>query len=152
MERNTEAFILVNQIGYTPNQAKYAYIQADSVEAAGNIFSLLEKDSGKYLFSGQWKKAVEDIAAGDSYCYADFSDFVGQSGIEYIISSSVGKETVTSFPFTISSNVYNNLYFSTLNYFKLSRCGQGLCHTGKAIVYGNGKEKDVQGGWHDAGD
>ena len=146
--------ILVNQIGYTPEEAKFAYIQADSVDAAGKTFSVIEKDSGKCLFSGEWKKSVEDAAAGDSYCYADFSEFRGQTGTEYVISSDVktGSESVTSFPFKISSNVYDDLYFSTLNYFKLSRCGQGLCHTGKALVYGSSEERDVQGGWHDAGD
>ena len=153
MEKNEESFILVNQIGYTPDEVKFAYIQADSKEAAGEKFSIIEKNSGNCVFSGSWKKAVEDAAAGDSYCYADFSDFRGQNGIEYIISSDVGEGTsVTSFPFKISSDIYNELYFSTLNYFKLSRCGQGLCHTGKALVYGTNEEKDVQGGWHDAGD
>ncbi|MBR1639887.1 MAG: glycoside hydrolase family 9 protein [Treponema sp.] len=154
MERNNESLILVNQIGYIPGEAKFAYIQADSVEAAGKTFSLVEKNSGKCLFSGDWKKSVEDAAAGDSYCYADFSDFTGQSGTEYVIISNAvtGAAPVTSFPFKISDNIYDDLYFSTLNYFKLSRCGQGICHTGKAVVYGSDEEKDVQGGWHDAGD
>ena len=45
-----------------------------------------------------------------------------------------------------------NPVLSTLKYFTDSRCGQGICHTGIAEVYGTGEKKNVQGGWHDAGD
>ncbi len=148
MKGNNESFIFVNQVGYAPDEAKFAYVMAESEEAAGKTFEVLEKVSGKSVFSGSWNKSVEDAAAGDSYCYADFSDFHGEPDRDYVISA----DGAISYPFKISSDIYNDLFFSTLNYFKLSRCGQGFCHTGKALVYGTNEERDVQGGWHDAGD
>ncbi|MCR4580013.1 MAG: glycoside hydrolase family 9 protein [Treponema sp.] len=149
--KDTEALILVNQIGYTPAEVKFAYIPAKEVEKlAVSDFSLLDKASGKALYSGKLDKSVEDQAAGEEYYYADFSDFHGDGKAESQYQISIGSQT--SFPFKICDNPYDDLYFSTLNYFKLSRCGQGICHTGKAVVYGSSEEKDVQGGWHDAGD
>ena len=159
-----EAEIYVNQIGYLPDENKYAYISLSDYEevcgknescgqqnpdTAKKEFSVVEKESGKILFTGTLKEKPEDRASGEAYYYADFSDFKGLEEDQLFYIEISGAK---SFAFRIARNIYDSLYFSTLNFFKLSRCGQGVCHTGKALVYGSQEKKDVQGGWHDAGD
>ena len=141
--------IYINQVGYLPGDSKIAYIssQVRQSQEGTNLFELCDTATGKTLYSGKIQGSGNvDKGAGQAIYTADFSDF--QTSGKYFIK--FGQEK--SFDFQISSDVYRNLYFSTLNYFKLSRCGQGLCHTSPADVYGTDQTKNVQGGWHDAGD
>lgn len=153
MRTTNEPTIFVNQIGHTPDEVKFAYIPVSAADALGaKTFSVVEKTGGNQVFSGTLQLCADDNAAGEPYFYADFSAFRGDPADEskqYQVR--IGDSL--SFPFVIQKNPYKDLYFSTLNYFKLSRCGQDLCHMDKALVYGTADEwKDVQGGWHDAGD
>lgn len=151
MEKAQEKNIFINQIGYLPEDKKIAFL----TEAAGNqncTFELCEANSKKIVFSGKIRAKNDDgskfvdSAVGEEIFTADFSDF-SQEGQFFI---RIGEQE--SFPFEIKSQVYKNLYYSALNYFNLSRCGQNFCHTADAEIYGTNETKNVQGGWHDAGD
>lgn len=147
MSTNTSIFI--NQIGYLPEDQKFVYINNSSRGEAVD-FELCEKSSGSVVYTGKLVNAVAsievDVAVGEIIYVGDFSS-VKNSGTYFVRIN--GKE---SFDFKIASGVYDDVLFSTLNYFKLSRCGQGVCHTGVAEIYGTKETKNVQGGWHDAGD
>lgn len=144
-----ETSIFINQVGYLPKDVKKVFV-AGEVASQDDLFELCDAKSGSVVFSGKLKNAMADgsvdPAVGESIFTGDFSD-LNQKG-EFFVRVN-GKE---SFKFAIADAVYDKLYYSTLNYFKLSRCGQGKCHTGVAEVYGTGEKKNVQGGWHDAGD
>lgn len=140
-----EAAIFINQIGYLPDNLKFAYVTAEC-KGNQNEFSVCESSSNKEIFKGQLTATTEDTTVGEPIFIADFSS-VKATGSYYVC---VGNNK--SFSFKIENKVYNNLYKSILQYFNDSRCGQGICHTGIAEIYGTDKTKNVQGGWHDAGD
>ena len=140
-----EAEIFINQIGYRPLDNKNVFVSKNA-KGDANEFSLCEKKSGKVVFTGSLIAAPDDEQSGGGYFTGDFSSV--QTDGEYYIS--VGGER--SFDFKISDKVYEDVAFSTLKYFTDSRCGQGICHTGTAEIYGTDESKNVQGGWHDAGD
>lgn len=141
--------IFINQVGYGLTDSKIAYISSDARQKAGgtDLFELCDASTGYCLYSGKIQgDGSIDRGAGQAIYKAEFSDF--QTPGQYFVK--FGQEK--SFDFIIAKGVYQNLYFSTLNYFKLSRCGQGICHTSPADIYGSDQTKNVQGGWHDAGD
>ena len=151
MEKTQEKNIFINQIGYLPKDKKLAFL----TQAAQNqncTFELCEMNSKKVVFTGKILAKNDDgskyvdSAVGEEIFTADFSEF-SQEGKYFI---KIGNQE--SFPFEIKSQVYKNLYYSVLNYFNLSRCGQNFCHTADAEIYGTNETKNVQGGWHDAGD
>lgn len=144
-----DSSIFINQIGYLPENSKFVYVSGASKKDV-NSFELCEASSGVVVYTGNLCDAVADgkidEAVGEAIFTGDFTSY-NKPGSYYV---RIGDEK--SFNFSIADGVYNNLLFSTLNYFKLSRCGQGLCHTGTAEIYGSTETKNVQGGWHDAGD
>ena len=151
MQMAQEKNIFINQIGYLPKDKKIAFL----TESAGNqncSFELCELNSKKVVFSGNIRAKNDDNSkfldstVGEEIFTADFSEF-SQEGQFFI---KIGEQE--SFPFEIKPQVYNNLFYSALNYFNLSRCGQNFCHTADAEIYGTSETKNVQGGWHDAGD
>lgn len=151
MKKNISIF--VNQIGYVTNGTKIAYAKA-SLENDGS-FSIKNAKTKEAVFTGKLTAAPEDPLTGEPILSADFSSFCSDG--EYILS--IGDEE--SFSFKIGSKLYGNLFFSVLDYFRLSRCGQEIeggkwshtaCHTGLAEIYGTDEKKEADGGWHDAGD
>ena len=156
MKTRTEVF--VNQIGYLPEKTKFAYATGF---AGGEEFEILS--NGTVEFSGRINEPLQDRVAGEPVCRIDFSDFK-QNG-EYVLRVKNAKgKAVESVPFKIGDGLYNDIYFSTLNYFYLSRCGieldkasggpwaHSVCHNTPAVVYGTNEKIEVNGGWHDAGD
>ena len=147
MKQNNSIF--TNQVGFLPEDNKYFYISGIE-EADSQEFELCDANSGKTVYSGKITTSLLngriDELVGEEVFSGDFSS-LKEPGTYFI---RMGKKE--SFRFSVSDNVYDDLFFSTLNYFKLSRCGQGKCHTGTAEVYGTKEEVNVQGGWHDAGD
>lgn len=149
--------IYINQIGYLPAQNKYAYISGCN---GGESFSVIAED-GSTVYEGKLSDGIEDRVAGEKICTADFTS-VSNNGIY-----TVKIDDFSSYKFEIGNKIYEPLYFSTLNYFYLSRCGEVIdgvkhgnnstwsrpaCHTSDAVIYGTNVVKSVTGGWHDAGD
>lgn len=156
--------IFVNQIGYETNGTKYAYARG----FCGNEVFELKSTDGTVVYSGKISAPIEDRVAGEPVCCIDFSELktAGEykltlkvTGDGYVSSSAVCEEV--SRTVKIGEKLYEDLYFSTLNYFYLSRCGEDIkggiwshpsCHTTPALIYGTDIKRDVTGGWHDAGD
>jgi len=140
-----ESEIFINQIGYKLFDNKNVFV-SKSAKGESKEFTVCNKIDGQVVFTGALIAAPDDELSGGGYFSGDFSSI--QTAGEYYVC--VGKER--SFDFKIADDVYDAVALSALKYFTDSRCGQGICHTGIAEVYGTGEKKNVQGGWHDAGD
>ena len=143
-----ESEIFINQVGYKPLDNKNVFVSKNT-KGEEKEFSVYRKSGSsedQLVFTGALVSAPDDEQSGGGYFSGNFSS-VQDSGEYYI---SIGEER--SFDFKIAENVYDEVALSTLKYFTDSRCGQGICHTDAAEVYGTGETKNVQGGWHDAGD
>ena len=140
-----ESEIFINQVGYRISDKKNVFV-SEAAKADADTFEVCEKSGEAVVYTGKLLAAPQDSESGGIYFTGDFSS-VKKAG-EYFVK--VGSQQ--SFSFKISDNVYDDIALSTLKYFTDSRCGQGICHTGIAEVYGTGEKKNVQGGWHDAGD
>ncbi len=142
-----ESEIFINQVGYRLLDNKNVFV-SKAAKGESQEFSVIEKASGKSVYTGALVAAPDDAESGGGYFTGDFSSVTAAG--EYFVK--VGDKE--SFAFKLADNVYDELTLSTLKYFTDSRCGQGICHTGLAEVYGSetGETKNVQGGWHDAGD
>ncbi len=156
----TKLAVFVNQIGYCAAGTKFAY----ATGLNGNeTFELCSSKDGKTVFTGTTAVPVQDRVAGEPVCCLDFSDFK-KDGEYFIRVKSDDGNSAQSVPVKIGKKLYDDIYFSTLNYFYLSRCGQEVtyktepdwnhpaCHDTPAVIYGTDQKKDVKGGWHDAGD
>ncbi|MBP5519860.1 MAG: glycoside hydrolase family 9 protein [Treponema sp.] len=140
-----ESEIFINQIGYRPRDNKIAFV-SQKAKGKAESFSVFDSVKNKEVFSGLFQKAPDDKLAGGTYYLADFSD-LNICG-EFFVLVNCEK----SFSFKISERIYDEIQSLALNYFTQARCGQGVCHTGLAEIYGTSAKKNVQGGWHDAGD
>ncbi|RPH37609.1 T9SS C-terminal target domain-containing protein, partial [bacterium] len=147
----------VNQVGYLPDGEKHFCIVSNSA-AAGDTFHLIDS-AGAIRYSGALtgisRNDVE--ATGEHVWKVDFSGF--QSPGRYRVEVN-GR---TSYPFTISDSVYNDLFRDALRCFYLIRCGiaendpvsginRPACHLADAKVRGGTGTVDAIGGWHNAGD
>ena len=143
-----ESEIFINQVGYKPSDQKNVLVskiaKGDSKEFA--VYKKNGDAQDQVVFTGALVAAPDDEQSGGGYYTGNFSS-VQENGEYYIC---VGENR--SFDFKIAENVYDDVALSTLKYFTDSRCGQGICHTGTAEIYGTNEKKNVQGGWHDAGD
>lgn len=150
--------IFINQIGYPAEGLKLAYVYEK--ELGGQTSFSLCTQTGKEVYTGTIKPAVTDNIACEAVCTCDFTEF-STEGTYFIKAGSLKSDAVI-----IGKEKYKDLYYSTLRYFYLSRCGQEIidekdnkwghpaCHTSDAKIYGlsDDKKVNISGGWHDAGD
>lgn len=147
--------VFVNQIGYVVNQTKYAYVK----DCKGQQDFYIKDLSGNLVYSGKLNSPKNDELVKEDIFAADFTSFNQIGDYELF----VGEDK--SYKFKIGEKIYKDTYYSLLNYFYLSRCGEDIknptgdsswdhcaCHTGIAKIYGTNLSKKVLGGWHDAGD
>jgi len=131
--------------GYMLNDNKTAIV---NVVNHNNQFQLMDAQNNGVVFNGQIKKSQTTIGGFD---VADFSEF-NQSGTFRL---KVGD--VTTEPFVIGSNIWDNSLWRVLNYIFCQRCGysvpgkHGTCHIDLCSKH-DGKMISFAGGWHDAGD
>lgn len=145
ISRDLNVDLLINHLGYLPKAAKFC-LTAGDVERK---FEVIDAQSQKVVFTGKLVPKPGDFG---KYLAGEFSA-VSAEGTYYIKS-----DTLRSYPFRISKNVYAPAMNSILNYFSLQRCGASKtgylspCHLDDGVRFDNGKYKDVSGGWHDASD
>ncbi|MBR6230054.1 MAG: glycoside hydrolase family 9 protein [Eubacterium sp.] len=150
--------IRVNQVGFTPDGLKTAVFA--NASQSSDEYKIVDAKSGKEVYAGTLKPAIENKSAGETDREADFSDFT-TPGTYKIVSA----DGIESPKFKIDKNVYNDLLKKSVKMLYMQRCGEDLdekyagkfahpvCHTGKAQLYWDEDVKvDVSGGWHDAGD
>lgn len=172
--------IAVDQFGYLPDAQKVAVIRDPQVGfdaqyqfAPGPVYHLEDADSGERVFSGvpvAWNGGAVAEASGDRVWHFDFSS-VSTPGAYVVVDELHG---VRSPRFRIAANVYRPVLVHAMRTFFYQRAGfakhppyaepgwqDGASHMGPlqdahARLYSDDKnpatERDLQGGWYDAGD
>ncbi len=173
-------FIVVDQFGYSPDFAKIAVIRNPEVgfDAAlsfspGSKYALVNVESGETVLEASpliWKAGATDASSGDKAWHFDFS-VVKESGSYYVLDV---EKNVRSFEFRISPSVYNEVLKHAVRTFFYQRAGfpkeakyagpewaDGASHL-RNLQDKNARrfdkkndastERDVSGGWYDAGD
>jgi endoglucanase len=173
-------YIMVDQFGYRPADEKIAVL-ADPVSGfnagdhylPGDRLDVRRLKDNVTVFSGHpviWKNGITQETSGDRGWWFDFTP-VDTPGQYYIFDET---NQCSSFPFTVSDNVYENLLKAAQKMFYYNRCNypkklpwSGVdwidvaSHLGPGqdaeARYVNDKEnagsaRDMRGGWYDAGD
>ena len=173
-------FILVDQFGYTPSAQKIAVLKDpqvgfDSSESytPGNNFAVVNVKNSEQVYTGtitSWKNGVTDETSGDKVWFFDFSS-VSQNGNYYLLDV---ENNLRSYEFQISPGIYNEVLKHAVRTFFYQRVGfakearyageawaDGASHMGNlqdknCRLFTNktnaSLERDVSGGWYDAGD
>ncbi len=176
----TSDFIKIDQFGYLPNATKVAVISnpqtgfnANLSFNAGNTYEVRNWQTGAVLFTGspqQWNGGATHTQSGDKGWWFDFST-VTATGSYYIYDIT---NNVRSHRFEIDENVYSPVLRAAMRMFYYNRCNfakqapfaepgftDGLAFSNN-LQDGNSRfvcdknnpatEKDLSGGWFDAGD
>lgn len=150
--------VLCNQVGYLPQGRKTAVL------TAGEHFKVMKAEpgqgDGQIIMEGEAQDAGVDAASGDHVRVAEFSR-ITQNGV-YYVQNELGEK---SHCFRIGQDVYRAIQNDMAKALYYQRCGCELqeayagvyrhpvCHAHKAVLWADrGVEKEVSGGWHDAGD
>lgn len=167
--------LYINQMGYFPESIKTAVL-AQCKNDDGSIPNAPETveictAGGSCVLEKETTFFGWDEASGDYVWHVDFTEITTPG--DYIIKSG----DMTSYPFTIGTDLYSNLHTSLSKMLYFQRCGMELlpeyagqfartsCHLAPSVLWDeyekckNGELKaedmqrfDIQGGWHDAGD
>jgi hypothetical protein len=172
--------IVVDQFGYRPPDSKIAVIRNphsgyDSLDTfvPGNVYQVRRVDNGESVFSGRplpWRDGAIQASSGDSGWWFDFSSVTAAG--KYVIYD-VDKQ-ISSPSFHIKADIYDNIlraavrtYFYQRSGFEkkapyADKCwgdapayvGKGQDLDAKDITDPNNatKNRDLSGGWFDAGD
>ncbi|GAB1733923.1 hypothetical protein NU195Hw_g9333t1 [Hortaea werneckii] len=108
--------VKVNQLGYLANGPKMATLVTNNMTGA-QPWTLHDR-SGKVCLEGQTEYLGMDAASNQTVSKIDFSSF-NSTGEGYTLVSAGD----TSFPFQISSSVYNDLQQDALRFFYQQRSG-----------------------------
>jgi endoglucanase len=173
-------FIIVDQFGYLPNAPKIAVIKDprvgfDSVNSfsPGKLYALVDAVTGERVHTGSpvsWMNGMTDPSSGDRVWHFDFSE-VKRQGTFFVVDV---ENDVRSFRFNISPSVYNEVLRQAMRTNFYQRSGfpkeepyaeaawaDGASHIGpgqdkNARLFSDREnpatERDVSGGWYDAGD
>ena len=173
-------FIIVDQIGYLPDAKKTAVLKDpqtgfDESESfvPGSTYSVVKATTGERVYTSgitQWGNGNTDLSSGDKAWHFDFSN-VSEPGRYYILDE---EKNLRSYEFMISHNIYNDILKQAMRSFFYQRSGfkkeaqyagaawaDGASHIGplqdkncRYYLYKDSAEleRDVSGGWYDAGD
>lgn len=137
--------VIFSTSGYTTEAQKTALV---TVDKSIKNFNIVDYKTGNYVYTGRIKD--EKTRLGD-FRTIDFSAL--KTPGQYVIK--VGD--ITTWPFYINDDVWEDSAWRVLNFLFCERCGypvpgiHGICHADLHAVY-NGKIYPLNGGWHDAGD
>lgn len=173
-------YIVVDQFGYLPDGEKIAVIRdpqvgydADNSFTPGTSYAVVSASTGAPVFTAApvaWNGGAMDPSSGDAAWWFTFTS-VTAPGDYYVLDIS---HNVRSYPFTISDQVYRDVLRQAVRMFFYQRAGQnkdaahaGVGWTDTASFVGPlqdhncrlfsdkgnaATERDVWGGWYDAGD
>lgn len=136
--------ISYSQAGYQTGAAKSAI--GNGLDAT--TFRLIDQHTGEVVLSKGIRKDHTNL--GD-FQVMDFSE-VRTPG-EYVLEAG----GVTTPPFPIGPDIWEESIWKALNFFYAEHCGaaipgvHGICHRDWSCVH-DGKRIMINGGWHDAGD
>jgi len=154
--------VLVDQVGYRPEDRKEAVVRAD-----GSTFAVTDADSGETVASGELSEPTADDASGDTVRHAAF-DGVTESGTYRL---AVGDGAVASHEFAVGAGVYGRTLAEICRRYTLRRADIRIEDPVSGLEYGPGHPQDrearmyfgdafrdegdrvdARGGWYDAGD
>lgn len=173
-----EVFITVDQFGYRPSDQKVAVLRspekgfdASLSYTPGSLMEVVDSASAEVVFSGApvaFQEGAVDTASGDKIWWFDFSPF-STPGTYFIRDKSDNLKQ--SFYFRIKEDIYNDILKAAMRMMYYQRVGMAkeAAYAGKewadAINHAQDKtarlftdstntatERDVSGGWFDAGD
>jgi len=151
-------YVYVNQAGYLTDQPKYAYTRFSD-----DSMFVVDKGTGAIVYRTAFVlTSAQDPSTGFKTLKGDFSSFAREGTYQILTPS-----TDTSYVFTISKTVYEDVYKKSLKGFYFQRCGAALlsqnagvyartiCHVNDAVFHSStdhAGSKVTTLGWHDAGD
>ncbi|MBI5401761.1 MAG: glycoside hydrolase family 9 protein [Ignavibacteriae bacterium] len=153
---NKQDTLIIDQLGYRPYDVKIAFVRAVNPDS----FVVKNAATNEIVFKGKPNNKIEfDRTTGDNLYPLNFSSLT-RPGVYKI---SVPALSVTSYQFSIGSNVYNECAEKTIQSYYYQRCGAEIsngtkwahpaCHLKNAkFLVDPSKEMNTKGGWHDAGD
>ena len=146
-------YLRVNQVGYLPFEEKLGFALTNA-DLSGQTFSVVS-DSGANVLTAP--------VGNDRGAYGNFTHLyeLNFSAVRTTGSFRLRVASDDSPIFAIGANTYGDMFGTTLQFYRVQRCGNtnpllhGVCHLVDGIV-ANGSQRgrhiDVTGGWHDAGD
>ncbi|MCH8567115.1 MAG: glycoside hydrolase family 9 protein [Balneolales bacterium] len=152
-----EPFIAVNLVGYEAKSPKHAF----AVNAEAVFFEIVRLNDSTIVFGGLVGVSRQpDTISGDRVSVIDFSGF-SEPGLYFIQIDS--DKRLSSHPFVIQKNVYHSAVLTMVQSYYFHRCGTSVandsewsysaCHLDDAPFFDEPAiTKNVDGGWHDAGD
>jgi endoglucanase len=173
-------YIVVDQFGYLPDSRKIAVIRDPQVGydknesfKPGEQYFLIDAKTGAEVLNKKikvWLNGSTDLTSGDKAWWFDFSE-ITKEGSYYVLDKT---NKVRSYEFNISKDVYKEVLKQAVRSFFYQRVGfkKEEKYTGKGWadkashigplqdkncrVYNDkdnpATERDVSGGWYDAGD
>ena len=179
MAANAGRFIMTDQFGYLSTAQKIAVLRRPMAgyDANGPTFwpqelKVINSVTGATVFSGwptEWHAGATDDSSGDRVWYFDFSTLKDPGTYEIV--DTLGERSAR---FEIGDNVYRNVLIQAVRMFYYQRLGQARSVSNAGLKWtddaGNLKagqdpqarrfldqtnpatERDVRGGWADAGD
>ena len=173
-------YICIDQFGYRPSAVKIAVLRnpeigfdANDSYSPGNSFAVVNAHNSQQVYTAapvQWNNGTIDTSSGDIAWNFDFSN-VTANGTYYILDI---QNNLRSYSFDIADDVYNVALKHAMRSFFYQRAGfakqspyaetgwiDGASHIGLLqdkncrifSDYNNAStEKDLHGGWYDAGD
>ncbi len=145
--------IMLNQVGYTPKQEKWA-----AVSEAGRY--QVKNDKGEIVLELGTKAAIQDPLSGETLYPLEFTKL--QKAGKYHLVHEYGD---TSKSFCVCEDVYRDVHNAMIKALYFQRCGCALeekyagvfkhaaCHTDMVSAWSDRTVKfECSGGWHDAGD
>ncbi len=151
-----QSTVLVDQLGYRPNDQKLAFIKNYNHRG----FRIIDTQTNKAVLSGDADPVgAVDQNTGDTTFAIDFSSLTTPGQYRIVLRDT----TKHSGGFIIGDNAYIKAAIASLQSFYYQRCGTAVdngaqwkhpaCHILPAHFFDDHKKnKDVAGGWHDAGD
>ena len=175
---DNDVFIVVDQFGYRPGDSKVAVLRDPEIGfdsllsyTPGTSISVIDSSSGNVVYSGvavPHNDGSVDTASGDRIWWFDFSK-VSEAGTYFVRDDS--DTTKRSFKFQIREDVYNDvlkaaarmLFYQRVGFAKEAKYAgeewaDAASHTQdvSARLFTDSTnaslERDVSGGWYDAGD
>ena len=173
-------YIVVDQFGYLPDGEKVAVIRdpqtgfdASVSFTPGSSYALVNAASGGRVYTAAptvWNGGATDVSSGDKAWWFTFTS-VTTAGDYYVLDID---RNVRSYPFTISDQIYRDVLKQAVRMLFYQRAGQNkdAAHAGAGWTDGPSfvgalqdhncrlysdknnaaTERDVWGGWYDAGD
>jgi len=137
--------IIYSTTGYRNNSEKSAIIR---VKNHDGMFRLVDYTTSQVAYEGQINTAKTHLGDFETI---DFTNFKKEGQYQIRVGD------VTTKPFYINHNIWDNSAWRVLNFMFCERCGypvpgkHGVCHSDLNCEY-NGHIYPVNGGWHDAAD